>query len=240
MSNMENHTKYTPHNNSSSCHTAQASRGWGQGMDASMALSLDFSDLCEDAEAEDPAAMFPGFETIVRRSLYLGPDELFTMAMEYASGIGQPKNEFLARFLLRKSAEKGGIRATMYLAYDCLGSGKIEEGRKYLHDALEKGHAEAAHDLADSYYREDGNVDAAIRYWHEGAERGNVRCAQRLAFIHEIGQLGQQASTDEADKYFWMAGLSQLATKPAPHHSAKRRDGKSLLAKKLCFWKKEA
>ncbi|MDL2272882.1 hypothetical protein LJC23_07630, partial [Desulfovibrio sp. OttesenSCG-928-I05] len=129
------------------------------------------------------------FESAAR----LSPEALFNLAMQYEHGAGRPRDRAMAKHLLRSAADKGAVPALMHLAEECLKDGRITEGRGLLLHALTRGHAPAAEELANSYYRDDGDMGQAMRYWNEGARRGHARCAQRLAFLHELGCLGQEA-----------------------------------------------
>ena len=104
------------------------------------------------------------------------------------------------------------------LGINCLNSGNLEGGKRWLHKALKAGHGDAAYYLALYYYNVDKNVRNMLISLKKGARKGSERCSRYLCTIYELGLFGQRRNPKLAKHYAGRAigqnGVEKKEKKP--------------------------
>ena len=114
--------------------------------------------------------------------------ELF-FAYNYGNGV--EKNEEIADMWCQKSADNGNPMAQTLTAFKLRKGGQVEKAVEYLEKASNTGYFEAIRDLADIYFKGEGNIPIqkkrALELYSNAADKGDVDSQRTLGVIYADG-----------------------------------------------------
>lgn len=144
----------------------------------------------------------------------------------YSAGLGEPRNEKLARVWWEKGSSLGNGEASYRLAQDCQQqhSGKLEtDCIDMLETAAQQGHAPAQLALAQWFADHEGAEQEGLEWLQKSADQQHPRALWQLAQRYETGA-GVEKRSDMAQRLYFASAEKGYA--PAQRWMGEHTSGK--------------
>ncbi|MDR2574340.1 MAG: sel1 repeat family protein [Desulfovibrio sp.] len=149
------------------------------------------------------------------RAIKMGcPDGYYFIALSYYYGWGVKENIEKGDAYMKKGAEDGGLFPMYAHGLIMDKKGEVEEAKKWLLKALERGFGLAGYELF-SIYKFEKDYQKMIYFARQGAKLGDTMCMFVLSGIYRKGRYDQPKDEEYAEKlYDFYSTINEKAPPP--------------------------